>query len=1191
MKIVNQKNQKYSLIRDINSIERLITINFDKSINILNNDNYYNIYSKNSSLLQNIISNIIRKKILLYNEKEILPKTLLNGYIDILVDISQMMSEEQRIASLLLCTGLSIPLSKYGVKIRISVFGERDNVWLLSEDFSFENIEIQLFRLRDALSCLKRIQSFPADALKKLKNSFFEIHDKNYHKYCQILVSSLISAQIVDKKINWNELKQRIIVFGLKSDFEEYFKKENPEIYEKILKIYSSNQDQIIQNFFESFDIISQSETNKDIYSQMINVILDDLLTLNKNENNNMIREIIINDKEYISNSNNNNNVEYLKKIIKENLKEEKYFSQNITFSMLNISKYSLDCLPKSKNFPNSSELEKLSSNYLYKNDNNMEEIILYIRALLAPVFRQIMPSNIISGKIPCTSGGSLSIQGIKKWICSGFTYTYIFEKQGAKNKKKYILSFVIDLSQSALLLCNYSHTIVTIMLLLISPSTVEDNEEIFIDVIINTKNGIKIVDFNSKCSIFQNISKINEIIDIIYNDANFSCCPGSCIYTSYQLLLQRRESKKIFLITDGFVSDKYEIQLVLSLIKKCENEGIEFITIGVGSFPNGIKEIYPTCCYSPSIRTLSKSIFSCLVFSKESYCNSIEPNLFFINEGKQKELYDIIKEKPKDTKLQDSINNQPITLMNMVINENSVNLSDSIKKIKNPEEEPYYDIFDIFKILVVILYLGNDKYDININTEIFEKNAGKALKKKGFKYDIVYSYGEAINKLTISENGFCPYSETWIFCSRGDGSLPKKAEDKDSNKITIFLEIVSEYNKNGGALLLFCDNYPFVLEANLLLKEYIKFEEGNINFEMKGSYNNPNPEERFVYVEGEQKNKNGFFKSDHFLESPGEADRLSLRIGLYRFNEGITLSYAQTFDNSENYSPFTPFAYLTDPDKKRPFILYYDPKINEKLSRGPIVIHGGFTSAFYDFQEDGTGYLVISIACWLIRKEEYYMGLRKDKEWKILAVKRPLNKNDIFNKWISLKNNMYSILILDVSGSMKYYYNSLIDMANNIIENQMKNKENEGVIIFFGDKAKTIINGKYRILDIKEIKTSEVGGGTDFLAAFEEAEKYIYNKDNFTNKRILFLTDGVSNSSGLLPICKRMEKENFKINIIGFENQQPFIFSRYFDTSKNNESPISSFEHLREFASKDCFFTSKDFKEVKEYCQQILAS
>ena len=130
----------------------------------------------------------------------------------------------------------------------------------------------------------------------------------------------------------------------------------------------------------------------------------------------------------------------------------------------------------------------------------------------------------------------------------------------------------------------------------------------------------------------------------------------------------------------------------------------------------------------------------------------------------------------------------------------------------------------------------------------------------------------------------------------------------------------------------------------------------------MTGNYNNTNAQERYIYEKGKQKSKNGFFTPEHFLEPPGKAkERLSLRIGLNKFSEGITLSYAETSDGSENYTPFEPFAYLTNPEKKRPFILYYDPKIKEKgFSRGPIVVHGGFTSAFYDFKEDGTGRFVI---------------------------------------------------------------------------------------------------------------------------------------------------------------------------------------------------------------------------------------
>ena len=66
-----------------------------------------------------------------------------------------------------------------------------------------------------------------------------------------------------------------------------------------------------------------------------------------------------------------------------------------------------------------------------------------------------------------------------------------------------------------------------------------------------------------------------------------------------------------------------------------------------------------------------------------------------------------------------------------MIHNENSVTLDGIVKIIEKPKDESYFDIFDMFKILVVILYLGNDKHDINITTDIFENNAGKSLQKK----------------------------------------------------------------------------------------------------------------------------------------------------------------------------------------------------------------------------------------------------------------------------------------------------------------------------------------------------------------------------------------------------------------------------------------------------------------------------
>ena len=241
------------------------------------------------------------------------------------------------------------------------------------------------------------------------------------------------------------------------------------------------------------------------------------------------------------------------------------------------------------------------------------------------------------------------------------------------------------------------------------------------------------------------------------------------------------------------------------------------------------------------------------------------------------------------------------------------------------------------------------------------------------------------------------------------------------------------------------------------------------------------------------------------------------------------------------------------------------------ETGQGPIVVHGGFTSAFIDFEENGTGTLVISIACWLIRREEYNWNLGKGIVKAIQGIPIPPNKNVKFDKWIKNESgSMFSILILDVSGSMSGYYKNLFDMANDIITKQMKNKENEGVVILFASYAKAIINGQYRLLDLSDKDKAGVGSGTNFYKAFTEAEKYIKNKDNFVKKRILFLTDGYSDISQLKPICNRMIQENFQINIVGFG---------------------SGFDRLKQFASEGCFYTSKNFEEIESICQKIFAS
>ena len=77
----------------------------------------------------------------------------------------------------------------------------------------------------------------------------------------------------------------------------------------------------------------------------------------------------------------------------------------------------------------------------------------------------------------------------------------------------------------------------------------------------------------------FQNSSKINKIIYIIKNELDTIYNPGNCLNIVYQLLFGIR-------IIDGFITNKFEIELTLSFISKLENSSIDLIVIGVAIYP-----------------------------------------------------------------------------------------------------------------------------------------------------------------------------------------------------------------------------------------------------------------------------------------------------------------------------------------------------------------------------------------------------------------------------------------------------------------------------------------------------------------------------------------------------------------------------------------------------------------------------
>jgi hypothetical protein len=73
---------------------------------------------------------------------------------------------------------------------------------------------------------------------------------------------------------------------------------------------------------------------------------------------------------------------------------------------------------------------------------------------------------------------------------------------------------------------------------------------------------------------------------------------------------------------------------------------------------------------------------------------------------------------------------------------------------ISNPETEPYHDgSFEGFNIFIVCLYIGANEKTNRITNDIFNKQCGAVLNKKGFSYIFVCSYGEGLTELLLYES------------------------------------------------------------------------------------------------------------------------------------------------------------------------------------------------------------------------------------------------------------------------------------------------------------------------------------------------------------------------------------------------------------------------------------------------------
>ena len=700
---------------------------------------------------------------------------------------------------------------------------------------------------------------------------------------------------------------------------------------------------------------------------------------------------------------------------------------------------------------------------------------------------------NKASQKVLSTSGSDIDINAFFIHYLSKDPEPLFYLEEKGGYIRKYSLTIIIDSSKSCFNTFNRNHTIETIKYLFRSLQFIEIP---CLNVIISTKNIPEIL--CSHLSSKQVLKKGSDFWSSLMKSLSHSkqnTSLSSCLEISYYLNREREDyTNYIFVLTDGMFNNE-EKEKVINYIYKCNQYDIKIFGVGVGFYPYNIKNIFQYIIYSKNPRKLIDSIS--YFFDRNIKVNKdIMTPLFIEN---QKDLINIIGnllyiEKNTLTKLKDELNNNIIIEYCSFDKFNAPTDTRFMKNIFEGLNDPNLQLvkpgtLNGQKVLIVMLWScklnpeENKKIDPKylyesayINNPIDKRFCvEKAIKSLGGGMKVVINYKDAIDELCSTEKKKCPYYAVWIISGTDKCQLPD--ENADPNLLDQFMEVIDEYSKKGGSLVLFGESDPLFFQVNLFLKEHefptlkgkVKTKlrlcgnhkgmnilkgdetgklENNKLFNLVGSIN---------YCSISKKNKSNF----PLVQRP------SLGFNLFEIYEGETISYAE--DNTDIF-PFNKFAIDSEGGIS---ILYYCGI----EGHGDVIVDGGFTKCFLSMTEKGTYRYLQNLAGFTSRTECNFnkLVLPKKMNYTIKEIKAPIK---IFKR---------NIFILD---SEKFLDSSSIS----IVFSRIKDNYSKGDIIFMANTEKYKIN----ITDLEKMKYFEPDLNFDnnkIINEINNFEKGLYNR------------------------------------------------------------------------------------------------
>lgn len=758
------------------------------------------------------------------------------------------------------------------------------------------------------------------------------------------------------------------------------------------------------------------------------------------------------------------------------------------------------------KKFNNSTLLQKM--NGVIQGDNLFE-------ALSASLF---VP-NKSTAYVASTSGTSIHMANYIKYVVSKSGDGKLFKKLGSEKIRSYNASIVIDCSSLAFSEVNRVHSLITIFSIIRNLSNMQLP---CIDLWVASRDITRIATGISSLDLWE-----GNILAALYGSLLFpspnTCLPDCLRYASCTCNARSFESV-IMVLTNGVLCHESRLK-IKSIVSGIE---MRYFGIGIGLYLSGFDDLFPTMIWSSNPAQLSETIMNLTNATPSGNLNAVPEHPideYILNSTFNKTFAEIIQNICSIQSIYE------ITLSNMRFADKT-DEPNSLEKIDDINDSKY-DLgvdggFKDFSILFIILYLCRGERDENgkvideyITDEVLKN--GQVINNvryspimklgnieingqpigKGFNIDYAYDYKSAINKLTRNR-----YQLLYITCSPGDGIMAKACDDDVDLYADAFVHVIHEFNKKGGGVFWFLENYPYTYEADLYFKKYYGFEAvGDVEKQIKGGK---------VMERVHESNP----KAGHFITIGGDAtdiDNLSrLDLGIVRIFEGRTLCKL----NEKKLQSIGFRIFARESEGNASIMVLEQPNGS---GEGRMIIDTAASKLFLEFTEDGTARWISNAAVWLCNKEKYdyerYVNPNAKSGFSMADVTlsnlTPMEKREIRRREVKFCLS----IVMDTTGSMDSYIDAtkenIVQILEKLSDIEKENNLNEGGIVgqvvqykdfpdILSGETEEYITNDFERLKVK-LATFKASGGGDtcediqggLIRALEQMEQSPYKSYN----------------------------------------------------------------------------------------------